>query len=153
MGSLPAASTDGPSLVCSCSTGPRQRWALGGHVPRAQSCPTLCNPLDCSPPGSSVHGISRQEYWSGDSSFSVELSLVLQFGKTALESKLWAGRDFTFVTLAPGPTTASGPEHRSTNLVGQTHDEWMDEGMMPSLCCDNPHLLFPFILCIGHGLL
>ena len=23
----------------------------------AQSCPTLCNPLDCSPPGSSVHGI------------------------------------------------------------------------------------------------
>ena len=24
---------------------------------RAQSCPTLCNPMDCSPPGSSVHGI------------------------------------------------------------------------------------------------
>ena len=23
----------------------------------AQSCPTLCNPVDCSPPGSSVHGI------------------------------------------------------------------------------------------------
>ena len=22
----------------------------------AQSCPTLCNPVDCSPPGSSVHG-------------------------------------------------------------------------------------------------
>ena len=21
-----------------------------------QSCPTLCNPMDCSPPGSSVHG-------------------------------------------------------------------------------------------------
>ena len=26
---------------------------------RAQSCPTLCNPMDCSPPGSSVHGISQ----------------------------------------------------------------------------------------------
>ena len=26
---------------------------------------TLCNPMDCSPPGSSVHGFSRQEYWSG----------------------------------------------------------------------------------------
>ena len=24
-----------------------------------QSCPTLCNPMDCSPPGSSVHGISQ----------------------------------------------------------------------------------------------
>ena len=23
----------------------------------AQACPTLCNPMDCSPPGSSVHGI------------------------------------------------------------------------------------------------
>ena len=23
----------------------------------APSCPTLCDPLDCSPPGSSVHGI------------------------------------------------------------------------------------------------
>ena len=31
----------------------------------AQLCLTLCNPMDCSPPGSSVHGISRQEYWSG----------------------------------------------------------------------------------------
>ena len=23
----------------------------------AQSCPTLCDPVDCSPPGSSVHGL------------------------------------------------------------------------------------------------
>ena len=30
-----------------------------------QSCPTLCNPMDCSPPGSSVHGLLRQEYWNG----------------------------------------------------------------------------------------
>ena len=29
-----------------------------------QSCPVLCNPMDCSPPGSSGHGFSRQEYWS-----------------------------------------------------------------------------------------
>ena len=25
----------------------------------SKSCPTLCNPMDCSPPGSSVHGISQ----------------------------------------------------------------------------------------------
>ena len=30
-----------------------------------QSCPTLSNPMDYSPPGSSIHGFSRQEYWSG----------------------------------------------------------------------------------------
>ena len=27
------------------------------HVKSLQSCPTLCDPMDCSPPGSSVHGI------------------------------------------------------------------------------------------------
>ena len=26
------------------------------HCMCAQPCPTLCNPMDCSPPGSSVHG-------------------------------------------------------------------------------------------------
>ena len=33
----------------------------------AQPCPTLSNPTDCSPPGSSVHGIFRAralEYWA-----------------------------------------------------------------------------------------
>ena len=29
-----------------------------------ESCPTLCDPIDCSLSGSSVHGISRQEYWN-----------------------------------------------------------------------------------------
>ena len=27
------------------------------HAKSLQSCPALCNPMDCSPPGSSVHGI------------------------------------------------------------------------------------------------
>ena len=31
----------------------------------AKSCPTLCDPVNCSPPGSSVHGFPRQEYWDG----------------------------------------------------------------------------------------
>ena len=29
-----------------------------------KSCPTLCNPMNCSPPGSSDHGVSQGEYWS-----------------------------------------------------------------------------------------
>ena len=28
-----------------------------GHAQPLQSCLTLCHPLDCSPPGSSIHGI------------------------------------------------------------------------------------------------
>ena len=34
-------------------------WRLRSHMLHVlvvQSCPTLCDPMDCSPPGSSVHG-------------------------------------------------------------------------------------------------
>ena len=37
-------------------------------VPAAKSlqlCPTLCDPIDGSPPGSPSLGFSRQEHWSG----------------------------------------------------------------------------------------
>ena len=30
-----------------------------------QPCPTLCNPVDSSPPGSPVRGILQARYWSG----------------------------------------------------------------------------------------
>ena len=33
----------------------RPKEPCGGGV--GQSCPTLCDPMDCSPPGSSIHGI------------------------------------------------------------------------------------------------
>ena len=33
------------------------------RVKVTQSCPTLCNPMDYSPPGSPVDGITRSEYW------------------------------------------------------------------------------------------
>ena len=36
-------------------TGDTLHYACAGSV--AQSCLTLCGPMDCSPPGSSVHGI------------------------------------------------------------------------------------------------
>ena len=31
----------------------------------SKSCLTLWDPMDCSPPDSSVHGILQQEYWTG----------------------------------------------------------------------------------------
>ena len=35
------------------------------HAKLLQSCLTLCDPMDYSQPGLSVHGFPRQEYWSG----------------------------------------------------------------------------------------
>ena len=41
-------------------------FTLKVKVLGTQSCLTLfCDPMDYNPPGSSVHGIFQQEYWSG----------------------------------------------------------------------------------------
>ena len=42
-----------------------QCMKVKGESEVTQSCLTLSDPMDCSPPGSSIHGFSRQEYWSG----------------------------------------------------------------------------------------
>ena len=47
-------------------------WGGAGHtwdggvvaVLVSQSCPTLCDPMDCGPPGSSVHGMLQARIWS-----------------------------------------------------------------------------------------
>ena len=44
-----------------CSTS----WMHPCAAKSLQSCLTLCDPMDCRPQGSSVHGFSRQEHWSG----------------------------------------------------------------------------------------
>ena len=41
------------------------KWVRGLKVKVAQLCLTLCDPMDCNPPGSSVMGFSKQEYWGG----------------------------------------------------------------------------------------
>ena len=40
---------------------------IDNHCARsvAQLCPTLCNPIDCTPQASLFMEFSRQEYWSG----------------------------------------------------------------------------------------
>ena len=47
-----------------------QRMKVKSESEVTQSCPTLHDPMDCSPPGSSSMGFSRQEYWSGAIAFS-----------------------------------------------------------------------------------
>ena len=39
-------------------------WRSSAHCSVAQLCPTLCDPMDWSPLGFSVHRIPRQEYWN-----------------------------------------------------------------------------------------
>ena len=42
----------------------RRSWKWACWCLVAKSCLTVCDPLDVSPPVSSVHGLLRQEYWS-----------------------------------------------------------------------------------------
>ena len=54
----------------------------------AQSCPTLCNPMDCSLPGSSVHGIfqARVLEWVAIA-FSTEIDITLQINSPSIKFK------------------------------------------------------------------
>ena len=55
-----------------------QRMKVKSESEVAQSCPTLSDPMDCSPPGSSAHGIfqARVLEWVAIA-FSIGLLLLL----------------------------------------------------------------------------
>ena len=72
----------------------------------SQSCPTLC-----SPPGSSVHGFSRQEYWSGLPCLSPGDLPDPGIEPMSLESSALAGGFFTTIaTKSPVPNTIHNDE-------------------------------------------
>ena len=63
-----------PNIKMNPPSDPLKKWCLHA-CSFAESCPTLCDPMDCSPPGSSMHGIfqSRVLEW-GAIAFSVNCS-------------------------------------------------------------------------------
>ena len=63
------------------------------HDKLIQSCPTLCNPVDCSPPGSSIR-FSRQTSWRGLQSLPPG-DLLTQGSNPHLMSPAMAGEFFT----------------------------------------------------------
>ena len=76
----------------------------------AQSCPTLSDPMDCSPPGSSVHGIFqvRELEW-GAIAFSISTCTGYQ-----LSWKLHARQ---FLTSQSLNIWTSGIEHPKTDSI------------------------------------
>ena len=66
----------------------------------AQSYPTLCDHVDCSPPGSSVHGFSRQEYWSNFLLQGIFLTQVLNPGILHCRQMLYRLSYYTYVQLS-----------------------------------------------------
>ena len=127
----------------------------------AQSCPTLCDPVDCSPPGSSVHGIlqARILEW-----------VAISFSRGSSQPRDWtqvsciAGRRFNLWTTreAPKPTMLSisqfssiaqlcptlyDPMNRSTPGLPvchqlpeftQTHAHWVGDTSRPAHPLSSP---------------
>ena len=54
-----------------------------------QSCPTLCNPMDCSPPGSSVHGDSPGKNTEMRSYFLLQVIFPTQGSNSGLPHYRW----------------------------------------------------------------
>ena len=50
---------------CTQSQTGLKRLSMHTHVLGHSAMFDICNPMDCRPSGSSVHGILQQEYWSG----------------------------------------------------------------------------------------
>ena len=86
-----------------------------------QSCPTLSNPMDCSLPGSSVHGFSKQEYWSG-----VPLPSPKKAERQRINAfELWCWRRFLRV-----PWTA---RRSNQSILHEINPEYSLEGPMLKL--------------------
>ena len=77
------------SFCCCCSVG--------------MSCPTLCNPMDCSPLGSSVHGISQAR--------------ILEWVAMPFSRGFSWPRDQTRVSCLPGRFFTTEPLGKSCILV------------------------------------
>ena len=67
----------------------------------AQSCPTLSDPMDCSPPGSSVHGIfqARVLEW-GAIAFSVQIAEERRKAKDKREKERYTHLNVEFQRIA-----------------------------------------------------
>ena len=69
----------------------------------AQSCPTLCNAMDCSPPGSSIHGIfqARISEW-------VTISFSRDLPNPGIEPRSPAWPTNSLLTEPPGKPKNTG---------------------------------------------
>ena len=77
----------------------------------AQSCPTLSDPMDCSPPGFSVHGIcqARVLEWVAIA-FSAETQYLDAISKMTMISVRFQGKPFNIMVIQVYALTCNAEE-------------------------------------------
>ena len=83
-----------------------------------QLCPTLCDPMDCSPPGSSVHGIlqARILEWAAVPSFSSRSVLPKQSLHILITWDLGVQLEFC-LSSNKLPSDTDGPQNHSLTSI------------------------------------
>ena len=102
---------------------------IGWECVCTQSCPTVCNPMVCGLPGSSVHGILRQEHWSVSYSRG---SFWTRHWTCFFASPALAGGFFT--TVSPGRFQKLGEGWIQNWGIAKPHGE--TERVTPKLTAD-----------------
>ena len=77
----------------------------GSYCLVAKSSPTLCDPMDCSPPGSSVCGSYQTEYWLVWVAISYSRGSSWSRDQTRISC---TGRQILYATELPGKPLNSG---------------------------------------------
>ena len=95
-------------------------WGEVNPPKSLQSCPTLCNPIDCSPPGSSIHGIFQAR--------------VLEWGAIAF-SEIPAGCP----TIQSILTQTAQNRHQTVQVRAQSHKT------VPYFRCQSPFSDFSYV--------
>ena len=113
-------------------TGTNIMWIKCLCVCAHSSCPTLCNPMDCSVPGSPVHGILvLQRAWLTTWNYHVTICYSVQFSSVLSRVRLFA----TPWIAARQDSLSITNSQRSLKLTSI-------ESVMPSILC-RPLLLLP----------
>ena len=82
----------------------------------AQSCPTLSDPMDCSLPGSSVHGIfqARVLEWGAIAFSVIKLDSILKSRDITLPTKVHLVKALVFSVVMYGCEEKAVASHSST---------------------------------------
>ena len=102
---------------------------------RPQSCLTLCDPMDCCPPGSSVH--ARQKYWSALPFPTQEIFLTQGLNPHFLHLLHWQADSLPLSHLGSLSSLCTGLQIRSEphSLIMMKVSSYSPTEMEPILHC------------------
>ena len=101
----------------------------------AQSCPTLCDPMDCSLPGSSVHGIFQAKILEWDAIAFSDIFIYLIYKKMYIYTHIYKRHIKRYIHLnalfqriarrdKKAFLSEQGKEIEENNRIGKTRDHF-----------------------------